>query len=87
MKSEVITANGTAQAVVSADGTSNYPMAALILNNGAATVFFGGADVSTSNGFPILTGSIPLSVDVINEDLYAVTAGTSVELRILRRGN
>jgi hypothetical protein len=62
-------------------------MAAIILNNGAATVYFGGADVSTSNGFPVLQGAIPLSVDVVNEDLYVVTGGTSVELRILRRGN
>jgi hypothetical protein len=87
MKSEVFSViSGTPTLVLSQDGSANYPMAAALRNMAGETIYFGGSDVTTVNGFPIDQGSIPLSVDVAGEDLYAICTTGPAELRVLRRG-
>jgi hypothetical protein len=90
MKSQVISVLGGVNPptpVVTQDGSSGYPMAVAIRNMHASeSVYFGDQNVTVATGFPIDAGSIPLSVDVVNEDLYAICTTGPVELRVLRRG-
>lgn len=86
MKSEVISVGTSPTPVLTTAGWAGYPMAAVIRNMSSVTVYFGDATVSTSNGFPIDANSILLSVDTVNERLYAVVAGPgNAELRLLRK--
>jgi hypothetical protein len=62
-----------------------YPMSAIIKNPGPGTVFFGGQNVTTSNGFPIATDE-SLEVDMVNEGIYAVATVTTT-IYVLRRGD
>lgn len=58
---------------------------ALVLHNSSvATIYLGGTNVSTSNGFPLLSGE-KISIDIQGTPgatIYAVSGG-SLELRIL----
>lgn len=52
----------------------------LIVNNGAATVYVGGSDVTTANGIPVAAGA---SLSVSREaDLYGRVASGTVECRV-----
>lgn len=98
MKGERIQVTSTATAVAghsSSDsrnagpGSTALPTAALIrVPSGALTVYFGGSQVSTSTGCPIVAGE-DLEVDMVNEILYAVIASstTSQTVYVLRRGD
>lgn len=56
---------------------------AAIYNNGAATVYVGGADVTTSNGYPLAAGA-QLTADLTEGDaLYGRVATGTVEVRVL----
>lgn len=60
-----------------------YRKALIVYNNSSNTIYIGGADVTTSNGYPIEANSPSPSIDAgPNLKLYAV-AGSSSEVRVL----
>lgn len=87
MKAELHNVGGTSTIVVAIYGNSvAYPMSALVRNvNGPGTVYLGHVGVTTSNGTPLQTGE-SLTVDLVNEALYAV-ATTTTTINVLRRGD
>lgn len=58
-------------------------MSALIKNPGPGTVYLGHHGLSSSTGFP-LEADESLEVDLVNDDLYAITTATTT-VYILRR--
>lgn len=76
--SEAFTVTGTASVVATA--AAGGPRTFIFVNNGASAIYFGGSDVSSTNGLPLAAGqslSIPCG-----GALYAVSGG-SVNLRRL----
>lgn len=58
-----------------------------IYNNGSATVFLGGADVTTANGFPLAAGtSMSISDLELGDELYGRVASGTVEVRVFEVG-
>ena len=76
-----ITIGGTAAKIPTTAATGRITL--LITNNGGATLYIGDSTVTTTNGTPIEIGEkFPLDLDA-KVDLYGVTAGVSVDVRIL----
>jgi len=59
-----------------------------VANVGAATVYIGGSDVTTSNGFPVAAGAswYPPQSLAGGERVYGIVASGTVEVRVLRFG-
>lgn len=59
-----------------------------LFNNGAATVYLGGSDVTTSNGFPMPGGTYGPSVELADpgEGVYGIVAAGTVEVRVFEVG-
>jgi hypothetical protein len=53
----------------------------LIYNNGSATIYVGGANVTTSNGLPVAPGA-SLGVGA-RAEVYGIVASGTVEARVL----
>lgn len=86
MKSELRNIGGTCTIIVGVFGNNaGYPMSTVILNNSAGTIYLGHAGVTTSNGFPLAT-SKSISIDTVNEPMYAVATVTT-SVNVLRRGD
>lgn len=86
MKSSQATITATAAVVVDGrDGNNGYPLSATVKNSGSTTMYVGGSDVNSSNGFAIGAGEA-VSVDLVNDQLYAVTASGTTTVQILRVG-
>lgn len=86
MKGEARNIYGTCSIVVAPDGRNvAYPMSALIRNLNVATVYLGHAGVTASNGFPLRQNE-SITIDIVNEALYAVSTVTTT-VNILRRGD
>jgi hypothetical protein len=88
VKSEAHTVSTTAAAIYATalgHGGAGYPGSVAIKNIGAVTVYIGGSDVSSSNGFP-LNENDSLEADLVNDQVYAVVASSTQEIRILFRG-
>lgn len=59
----------------------------LVFNNGSATIYIGGADVTTANGVPVLPGSWSPSLPLPRgEALYGVVASGTHEARVIEVG-
>ena len=57
-----------------------------VYNNGAATVYLGDADVTTSIGYPLAAGAhFAIDLDPA-EALYGIVASGTVEVRVLEAG-
>lgn len=87
MKGELRNVGGTTTVLVGVYGNSAvYPTSAVIKNPSAGTIYLGGhADVTTSTGFPLETDEA-ISIDLVNEGLYAVATVTTT-VHVLRRGD
>ena len=91
MRSLVITVTTTAQLIVDTSnlGHAAYPGSAVILVPVAgSTVFVGGSDVTSVNGFPLTpTASAPVSLewDYVNDAMFAIVAGGTQDVNVLRR--
>lgn len=83
VSSAAVTVTTSATALHAADAD---PHSVAVANVGASTVYLGGSDVTTANGFPLAAGaSVPVGLSP-SEILYGrVTSGT-VEVRVLRQG-
>lgn len=60
--------------------------ACLLVNIGGATVYLGGSNVTTANGYPIDPGGNFNGEIRDGDDLYAVTASGTVACRVLQIG-
>ena len=78
---QALTMNGTAAQIPTTNLNSRKSM--LIRNNGAATIFLGWSNVTTSTGYPLKAGEqLPMAINE-NCKLYGITAGTDVEIRVM----
>jgi hypothetical protein len=68
-----------------ASGTANKPVSAAIYGPTGATIYFVGANVTTTNGYPVV-GPNTLSIDLIAETIYAVVAAGTTDVQILHLG-
>lgn len=80
-----ITATATAAAIVTAGDTAAEGRDDTLVHNvGAVTAYLGGADVDTTDGYPLAAGEVVGLHLLSGDDLYAVTAAeTTTELRVL----
>jgi len=87
MKGELRNIGGTNTTIAAVFGNVAYPMSIIVkVPASSGTVYLGGSGVNTStNGFPLAAGE-SLEVDLVNEQLYAVTTVTTT-VYILRRGD
>lgn len=59
----------------------------ILYNNGSATVYVGGSDVTTSNGVPVAASSWGPSIDLDGaEGVYGIVASGTVDVRVLEAG-
>lgn len=73
-----------AQLVDAANASATSPLGVYVANVGSTTIYLGGSDVTTSNGFPVLgTTSVQLYLQP-GDNLWAV-ATTSTNLRVLQQ--
>ena len=79
------TVGGTTTTLVTPFHSAGYPMSAAIKNPGPGTVFLGGPRVTTATGFPLETNEA-ITVDVVNEPIYAIATVTTT-IYIFRRGD
>jgi hypothetical protein len=68
-----------------ANGTANKPVSSAIYVPTGATIYFGGKNVSTTNGYPVV-GPNTLSIDLIAETIWAVVAAGTVDVQVLHLG-
>ena len=68
-------------------GHSDAPAGVMVHNLGASTVYIGGPDVTTANGYPIGAGE-EVTVNLISgEIIYAIVASGTVSTRVLTTRN
>lgn len=57
-----------------------------VQNTGSATVYLGGSEVSTVDGYPLAAGASVGFVAEDGDDLYGITAAASTTVAVLRQG-
>lgn len=77
---QVTVATGATPTRLAADAALGTDLAGgntlVLFNAGTVTVYIGGSDVSTTNGFRALVAGSTLSIDV-DSDLYGVVSGAT----------
>lgn len=75
---------GTTAVLIAKGGNVTIPESVLIQNpvGATATVYLGGADVTTANGVAVIAGS-SISVDMVSDSLYAIVGTGTQEIRTL----
>lgn len=88
VKSTVVAVGTSATRLDTATKTdTRHGSSAAPYNNGAATVFLGGSDVTTSTGVPMPAGTWGPGVELEgDEGLYGVVASGSVNVIVLEAG-
>lgn len=85
MKATKPTVTTTPTVIVPSGGTGLTPRASVVaVPTGGATVYVGGPDVDATLGFPVAAGTA-ISVDVVQEALYAVVASGTQAVNVLYR--
>lgn len=85
MRSQSLAITSTRAVVLTPVNQVDYQKACVLkVLTGGSTVYVGGPDVTTTNGFPIEAGEA-LSMDVVNEKVWAVAVSTAT-LKVLERG-
>jgi hypothetical protein len=83
IKSAAVTVAATATKITLTDGYNSV----MCQNTSSTAVYFGGSGVTTSNGFPVCSGSScavnTISLDVTGKDLYAIVASDTVAVRCI----
>jgi hypothetical protein len=87
VSSRAVTVTTTATRLdATADSGSPSVQGIMVHNNGAASVYLGGADVTTPTGFPLEAGE-SMAVDLRKgELLHGIVASGTVEVRVLEVG-
>jgi hypothetical protein len=96
MKSYAVTINATATRIcptaaeVSAGGSSSAGTASIpagihigVPSAAAQSVFIGGPDVTTANGFELAAGA-SIEIDLASDAVYGIVAATTESVRVLR---
>ena len=87
IQSAEVTVATTATALHAAEEVGSDPISLVVNNIGASTIYVGGSDVTTSNGYPIAAaGSLTIDRLSPGERLYGIVASGTVLARVLRRG-
>lgn len=64
-----------------------YGQSLAVYNSGAATVYLGGATVTTATGVPVPTATWGPSFDLsISDQLYGIVAASTNEVRVIESG-
>lgn len=82
LKSENFTATTTPTAVFTCT-VRNESQGCLIKNTSATVVYVGGANVSSTNGYPLSQGDSISVTPQIGEIVYIVTAASTSDVRML----
>lgn len=86
MIAHAVTITDTPTLIAEVSGASIVPNSILVHSlAGNDTVYLGGSDVATTNGFPLDPGAT-LGWDLVGEEIYGVVASGTAEVRVLRRG-
>jgi hypothetical protein len=84
MLSTAVSVSTAATALVSQ--VRDHEQVAQVHNNDAsATVFVGGSDVTTANGFPIPAGEYRAFALRPGDTLYGIAAAGTIAVRVIRR--
>ena len=89
LKSTAVSVGTTATRLDTADDTGDALAGESLVfyNNGTATIYVGGSDVSTANGCPVAASSWSPSFDLSTGDaVYGRVASGTVEARVLESG-
>lgn len=77
--SKAITVATTATQIVGQNHATGRTV--VVYNNGSATVYIGGRDVTTTNGLPLVAGaSVPIAT---GSAIYGIVAASTVNVRRL----
>ena len=83
-----VTVGNTSSLIITVDdfgsGSGDGRITYQILNNGNATLYLGDSEVTTSNGMPIPAGGTMALNMRLGAELYAVSDGTSQDIRIMK---
>jgi hypothetical protein len=86
-KSTAITATTTAASLCINTGEDRGSgQSFLVYNNGSVTAYIGGPDVTTTNGVPLAAGATLTAALGYADNIYAVTASSTTDLRVLECG-
>lgn len=85
MKSRAVSVTDTATRLDTT--TEQWGSSLVFYNNGTATIYIGGADVTTANGAPVPSASWSPGFELGNLDaLYGIVASGTHEARVLEQG-
>lgn len=87
-KTRAVTVTTTATRLDTTDETDSVSGSSLVVyNNGSATVYVGGSDVTTANGLPVAASAWGPGVDLDpGEAWYGIVASGTVEVRVGEQG-
>ena len=89
VKSRAVTVTTSATRLDSVDETDDTATSSLSLfNNGATTLYIGGADVSAANGVPVAAGSWGPGLNGLGlgEAVYGIAASGTLNVRVIETG-
>lgn len=87
-KSRAVTVTTTATRLDTIDETDSVAGSAWsVYNNGSATIYIGGSDVTTANGTPVAAGEhYAADLGTVAEAVYGIVASGTVEVRVFETG-
>jgi len=84
IKSSTTTVAGTAVKVPGTALAGRESVALYNVTNATETVWCGGSDVSSANGFPLTSSAPAITIDLDDSvDVYCISDGTSTDVRSL----
>jgi len=88
VQSAVVSVGTSATALSAAEGSgSDAASVAVKVPTGGATVYVGGSDVTTANGWPVAAGeSVTLNLLAAGERVYGIVAASTQNVNVLRQG-
>lgn len=90
IKTRAVTVTTTAASLTALDddtrGYLDVVRSIAIQNGGSVTVYVGGPDVTSANGYAIVAGSERSFDLVLGDDLWAVAASSTAACKILNTG-
>ena len=86
LQSAAVTVAATATVLSTAAGDREGHRVLILNPSGGVTVYVGGADVSTANGYPVASGgTLSLALEV-GEIVYGIVATGTQAVNVLRSG-
>jgi len=87
IRSTAVSVSTVATLITSEGGaaTAQSPVGVYLANVGSSTVYIGGDDVTTSNGYPVAGTSTATFYMFPKDDLYGISASGSINVRVLKQ--